>query len=105
MVWTLALVGVLLKAFGGLRYPRLSLTLYLGMGWLGVVAVVPLVENLAPAGLAWLVGGGRGASLSRVPDHHPAATSRVKSAKERGAWPTISRVASRSSSVPAKPPS
>jgi len=58
MIWTLALVGVLLKTFGGLRFPRLSLALYLGMGWLVVVAIVPLVQSLPPAGLAWLVGGG-----------------------------------------------
>ncbi len=57
-IWTLALAGVLLKAFGGLRFPRLSLALYLGMGWLALVAIVPLVQSLPPAGLAWLVGGG-----------------------------------------------
>ncbi len=57
-VWTLALLGIVLKAVGGFRYPRLSTALYLGMGWLCVVALRPLWLHIAPAGLAWLVAGG-----------------------------------------------
>jgi hypothetical protein len=37
---------------------KLSMAAYLGMGWLIVIAIVPLVERMAPAGLAWLVAGG-----------------------------------------------
>jgi len=37
---------------------RLSLAIYLLMGWVSVVAVVPLVEALSWAGFAWLVAGG-----------------------------------------------
>lgn len=58
LVWTLALFGVVMKAFGGVRLPKLSMGIYLGMGWLIVVAIVPLVERMPPAGLAWLVTGG-----------------------------------------------
>lgn len=58
LVWTLALAGVVMKAFGGVRFHKLSLGVYLGMGWLIIVAIVPLVERMAPAGLAWLVAGG-----------------------------------------------
>lgn len=58
VVWTLALLGIVLKAVGGFRYPRLSTALYLGMGWLCVVALRPLWLHIAPAGLAWLVAGG-----------------------------------------------
>ncbi|TVR65490.1 MAG: hemolysin III family protein [Gemmatimonadales bacterium] len=74
MIWTLALAGVLLKTFGGLRFPRLSLALYLGMGWLVVVAIVPLVQSLPPAGLAWLVGGGLAYTVGVIfyaRDHFP----------------------------------
>jgi hemolysin III len=58
MVWTLALAGVIMKSLGGVRLHKLSLAVYLGMGWLIVIAIVPLVERMPPAGLAWLVAGG-----------------------------------------------
>lgn len=35
-----------------------SLPLYIGMGWLGVAAAVPLAARLEGAGLAWLLIGG-----------------------------------------------
>lgn len=58
MVWTLALAGVIMKSLGGVRFHKLSMAVYLGMGWLIVIAIVPLVERMAPGGLAWLVAGG-----------------------------------------------
>jgi hemolysin III len=47
-----------LEVLGGLRYPRLSTGLYLGMGWLSVVAIHPLWLHLPHAGFLWLLGGG-----------------------------------------------
>jgi hemolysin III len=38
LVWSLAVLGITLKAVGGIRYPRLSTTLYLGMGWRGSIS-------------------------------------------------------------------
>jgi hemolysin III len=58
LVWTLALAGVVMKSLGGMRLHKLSMTIYLGMGWLIVIAIVPLVERMPPTGLAWLVAGG-----------------------------------------------
>ncbi|MEK7667334.1 MAG: hemolysin III family protein [Gemmatimonadota bacterium] len=58
VVWGLAVLGVALTASLGVRFPRLSTFVYIGMGWLVVVAVKPLLTHLPPAGLAWLVGGG-----------------------------------------------
>ncbi|MFU8895451.1 MAG: PAQR family membrane homeostasis protein TrhA [Gammaproteobacteria bacterium] len=58
LVWTVALFGVVMKAFGGVRLPKLSMAIYLGMGWLIVVAIVPLMERMPATGLAWLVAGG-----------------------------------------------
>lgn len=57
-VWTLALGGLILKASGGAKFHRVSVVLYLVMGWLIVVAIKPLSEAIEPAGLAWLVAGG-----------------------------------------------
>jgi hemolysin III len=58
LVWSLALAGIVLTAVGGIRYPRLSTAVYLGMGWLIVFAIRPLWLRLPTAGLLWLVAGG-----------------------------------------------
>lgn len=58
LVWTIAAIGIGLKAVDRLSHPWLSTGLYLATGWLVVVAAVPLVERVPPPGLALLVGGG-----------------------------------------------
>ena len=58
LVWGLAAFGVLLKVFAGIRWNGLSTALYVGMGWLIVIAAKPLWESLPAAGLAWLLAGG-----------------------------------------------
>ena len=58
VVWTLAVLGIVAKTTVGFRYPRLSTLLYLGMGWLIVVAINPLRESLEPAEIAWIAAGG-----------------------------------------------
>lgn len=58
LVWGFAAAGVLLKALGGVRYPRLSLLMYLGMGWLIVIAIRPLWLHVPLSGLLWLLLGG-----------------------------------------------
>jgi hemolysin III len=58
LVWSLAAVGIGLKAFDRLSHPWLSTGLYLAMGWLVVIAAGPLVERVPAAGLAWLAAGG-----------------------------------------------
>jgi hemolysin III len=58
LVWSLAALGVTLKAFDRLSHPWLSTGLYLLMGWLVLIAVVPLVERVPMPGVALLVAGG-----------------------------------------------
>jgi hemolysin III len=58
VVWGLALVGIGLKAAGGVERPRLSTGVYLAMGWLVLVAAKPLVAAIPPWGLFWLMAGG-----------------------------------------------
>jgi hemolysin III len=58
LIWGLAAIGVTLKAFDRLAHPILSTGLYLVMGWLVLIAAVPLFRNVAPEGIAWLVAGG-----------------------------------------------
>ena len=59
LVWTLAIFGVILKSVTGTqRRKGLSMALYLGMGWLILVAFRPLLLNVPSSGLVWLVAGG-----------------------------------------------
>jgi len=58
LVWGLAAMGVTLKAFDRLSHPWWSTGLYIVMGWLVLIAAVPLVERVPPAGVALLVAGG-----------------------------------------------
>jgi hemolysin III len=58
LVWGMAAMGVTLKAFDRLSHPLLSTGLYLAMGWLVLIAAVPLVERVPVPGLALLVAGG-----------------------------------------------
>ncbi|RYY83282.1 MAG: hypothetical protein EOO24_39115, partial [Comamonadaceae bacterium] len=54
----MALVGITLKTFDRLTHPLLSTGLYLAMGWLVLIAAVPLARQVAPMGIALLVAGG-----------------------------------------------
>lgn len=58
VVWGLALMGVIFKiAFAG-RFKLFSTLVYVGMGWLVIIAIRPLYHNLPFGGLFWLVAGG-----------------------------------------------
>lgn len=66
VVWGVAAFGVTVKLLNRLRHPLLSTGLYVAMGWVVLVAVVPLVSRLPAAGLAWLVAGGLSYTLGAV---------------------------------------
>lgn len=56
--WGLAFLGLFFKFFW-LDAPRwLSTVLYVVMGWVALVAMVPLVEAVSWVGVAWLLAGG-----------------------------------------------
>ncbi len=58
VIWSLAVVGTVLKAVGGVRYPAVSTGVYVAMGWLIVIAARPVWLHVPAAGVAWLVVGG-----------------------------------------------
>ena len=58
VVWSAAALGVAAKLFDRLKHPLWSTGLYVAMGWVALVAVVPLVDRMSAAGLVWLVAGG-----------------------------------------------
>jgi hemolysin III len=58
VVWLAAAIGVTAKLLDRLRHPLWSTGLYVAMGWVALVAAVPLVERMSGPGLGWLVAGG-----------------------------------------------
>ncbi len=58
LAWSLAGLGVVLKVFNRLAHPWHSTGLYLLMGWLVLIAVVPLVERVPATGVMLLLAGG-----------------------------------------------
>lgn len=58
IIWGLAVIGVILKAFDKMHNPIISTSLYLLMGWLILIAVYPLYTRIPVSGLLWLVAGG-----------------------------------------------
>ena len=66
MVCGAAAIGVTAKLLNLLRHRLWSTGLYVAMGWVALVAAVPLVQRMSPDGLAWLVGGGVAYTLGAV---------------------------------------
>lgn len=66
VAWGFALLGIVFKIvwIGAPRW--LSTGLYLAMGWLALVAIVPIVRALPAGGVAWLVAGGAFYSVGAV---------------------------------------
>ena len=58
LVWALAILGIVVKLVAGFRWHRVSVAVYVAMGWIAIVAIKPLMEALPAAGLAWLLAGG-----------------------------------------------
>ena len=57
-IWTLATIGVLLNTFAHGRWRWFSITLYVTMGWLVVIAIRPLIEAVDTRALTLIVAGG-----------------------------------------------
>ncbi len=58
IVWGLSALGIAAKSIGGIRAPRLSVVVYILMGWLVVIAFRPLVARVPFPGIALLIAGG-----------------------------------------------
>lgn len=58
VTWGIALAGVIFKLFWAGRFRLLSTLLYIAMGWLVMIAIVPLVRAVSHETLALLFAGG-----------------------------------------------
>lgn len=58
VIWGLAIFGVVQDLTLAGKKRTLSLYLYLGMGWVAMIGVVPLIEALSWSGFLWIIAGG-----------------------------------------------
>ncbi len=58
VIWGPAIAGVIFKLFFTGKYDVMSAIVYVLMGWIIIIAIKPLNENLPTEGLYWLIGGG-----------------------------------------------
>ncbi len=66
VIWGFAVAGIFFKIFW-INAPRWASTiLYLVMGWVAIVAIVPLFRTVPAGGMAWLAAGGLSYSIGAV---------------------------------------
>jgi len=71
-IWTLALAGVIFKLFFTGRFKLLSTVIYVAMGWLVLVAIVPVFRSLDAWTFGWLFAGGACYTLGTFFYHRPS---------------------------------
>lgn len=77
VIWSIALIGIIMKVAFVYRFKKLSLMTYLVMGWLSLIVIYQLAINLDVGGLTLLAAGGIVYSLGvifyvakRIPFNH-----------------------------------
>ena len=58
VIWSLTIFGILLKIFWKNLPDWFSLTFYIFMGWLSVIAIWPMIQTLQVGALVWIFIGG-----------------------------------------------
>ena len=58
IVWGLTLLGTVFKVYATGKFPILSTGIYIGMGWIAIFILGPLVKTIPVTGLVFLVVGG-----------------------------------------------
>ncbi len=67
LVWVMAICGIVYKVwFYTTKWRNLSTWLYLAMGWIGIIAIVPIIQNLPNISLWFLLSGGIAYSVGVV---------------------------------------
>ena len=57
-IWGLAVAGIVQEFWLGKGARRLSLVIYLLMGWIALLATVPIIDAITLSGFAWVAAGG-----------------------------------------------
>lgn len=65
-IWALAAIGVVFKLYTAGRYKKLSTLIYIAMGWMAVLAIKPMTEQLSTWALVWIFSGGLAYTLGTL---------------------------------------
>lgn len=58
VIWGIVILGIVYKLVWWKKHPKLSLYIYLSMGWIIVFFIRPVYEALSLEGFLWLIAGG-----------------------------------------------
>lgn len=66
VVWSIAIAGIMLETMKKERIKWLSLSLYIGLGWMAVIVIKPMLDMVPATGLLFLLAGGLSYTLGVV---------------------------------------
>lgn len=66
IIWTIAIIGILLKLFFTGKYDLLSTIMYVAMGWVAIFGINSILQNIETPQLLWLLAGGIAYTLGAV---------------------------------------
>ena len=58
VVWGLAIIGIAFKIYSVDKFAWLSTLTYVLMGWVALIAIVPIIHSVPPGALFWMLLGG-----------------------------------------------
>lgn len=66
VIWGAVLLGIVYKLVWWKKHPKLSLYIYLAMGWIIVFIIQPVYTALPTEGFVWLIAGGLSYSIGTI---------------------------------------
>ena len=66
VIWATAIVGIVLNAVSLKKFSKISVALYLIMGWMIIIAYQPMVQAIPSGGMKLLVWGGVAYTLGAI---------------------------------------
>ncbi len=80
LAWAMAAGGIIVNLFflgKSKKFERVGVALYIGMGWLAIIAIKPMIDRLPLGMLLWILAGGLSYTLGvifyawrKMPYHH-----------------------------------
>jgi len=67
LIWAMAIAGIVFKIwFYSSKFRTLSTIMYIAMGWLIIIAIVPVINNMPNISLWFMLAGGISYSVSTI---------------------------------------
>ena len=66
IVWAIAIIGIVLKLFYTGRFEKASTIAYVLMGWMVMIVIKPIINNISIEGFYWLLAGGISYTIGAV---------------------------------------